>query len=134
MRRHRAVFAVTVATRAEQHDRRQGQPAANRVHHNGAGEIMELGTGQRLDPRLHAEILVPDDAFKKWIDESDDDGGGDQLRVKPRTFGNAARNDGRNRCCKGQQEKELHQLVTILGGELFCADEEMRAVGNPVAY
>ena len=38
------------------------------------GEVMELVTGEGLDPGLHTKMLVPDDAFKERINKSHDDG------------------------------------------------------------
>ena len=43
----RAVLAVAVAARAQQQHGGQADPAAHRMHHHAAGEVMELGAGQR---------------------------------------------------------------------------------------
>ena len=111
--RDRAVLAVAVAARAQQQHGRQREPAAHRVDHDRAGEVMELRAGQRLDPGLHAEALVPGDAFEQRIDQADDDGGGHQLRPEPGALGDAAGNDGRDGGGESQQEEELHQLVAV---------------------
>ena len=74
---------------------------------------MKLFSGQRFDPGLHAEMLVPDNALEKGINQADDDSCCDQLRIKAGAFGNAAGNDGRDGCGKGEQKEELDQLVAI---------------------
>ena len=84
------------------------------MHHDGAGEIVELLAEAGLEPGLDAEGLVPGDAFEEGIDEADEQEGGDQLRTEPGALGDAARNDGGNGGGEGQQEEELGQLVAVL--------------------
>ena len=43
----RAVLAIAAAARAEQQHRGQADPAADRMHHDAAGEVVELRAGQR---------------------------------------------------------------------------------------
>jgi hypothetical protein len=133
MRGDGAILAVAVAARTEQNDGRQGDPAAHRMHHHAAGKVVELFAGQALDPGLHTKVLVPDDTFKERVNEANNNGRCNQLRPKACAFGNAAGDDGRNGGGKGQQEKELHQLIAILGGQHFGADKETGAIGHAIA-
>jgi hypothetical protein len=69
---------------------------------------MKLVAGERGDPALDAEVLVPGDALVQRVDEADDDRGSDQLRPELGALGDAARDDGRNGGRESQQEEELH--------------------------
>ena len=130
---HAAVLAVAVAARAQQQHRRQRDPAAHRVHHHRAGEIVELLAREPLDPALPAEVLVPGHALEERVHEADDDGRGDELRAEARALGNAARDDGRNGRREGQQEEELHQRVAVVQGQVIGSHQEGGAVGHRVA-
>ena len=100
------------------------------MDHDRAGEVVELRAGQRLDPGLDAEALVPGDAFEQRIDQADDDGRGHQLRAEAGALGDAAGDDGRDGGGEGEQEEELHQVVAVAGHQLLGADEEAGAVGH----
>jgi hypothetical protein len=68
---------------------------------------VEFGAGQRLDPGLHAEMLVPGNALEEGVDQAHEHGRGDQLGPELGAFGNAARDDGGNGGGEGQQKKNL---------------------------
>jgi hypothetical protein len=70
---------------------------------------------------------------KNGIDEGDDHESRRQLRIEFGALGDAARNDRRDGCRKGQQEEELGQLVTVLLQQGVGAMEEIDAVGDAVA-
>ena len=133
MRRHQPVFAVAVAARTQQQHSRQRQPTTHGVHHHRACKIMELFSGQRFDPGLYAEMLIPDNALEEGVDQPDDHCRGDQLGVKTGTLGNAARDDGRNGRRKSQQKEKLHQLIAVFGCQLFGAHKKVAAIGHAVA-
>ena len=94
---------------------------------------MEFIARGGFDPGLHAKLLVPNDALKEGINQAHNHGRGQQLRVKARPLGNAARDDGRDGGCKGQQKEKLDQLVAVLGGQLLGPHKKVGAVGHPVA-
>ena len=102
MRRYRAIFAVAVAARAQQHNSAQRNPTAHGMHHDTACEVVKLGPGAGFDPGLHAKILVPGNALKDRVQQPNNHRRGHQLGPEPGTLGNAARNNRRNRCSKGQ--------------------------------
>ena len=102
MCRNFAVFTVTVVTRTQQNDRRQSDPAAHGVDHHRARKVMELIARERLDPGLHAKVLVPDNALKEGVDKAHDHCCGDQLWPELGPLGNAPRNDGGYGGGKGQ--------------------------------
>ena len=128
-----AVLVVAAAPRTEQDHGGQPDPAADRVHHDGAGEIMELFAEAGLEPGLDAVSLVPGDALEEGVDEADQQEGGGQLRAEARALGDAAGNDGRDRRGEGQQEKELGQLEAAFLHQGFGAGKEIHAVGDAVA-
>ncbi|EOA06267.1 hypothetical protein HFRIS_003398 [Herbaspirillum frisingense GSF30] len=103
----RAFLAVAAAARTQQQHGGQGDPAADGVDHDGTGEVVEFGAEGGCQPGLYAEVLVPGDALEEGIDQADQYGGGQQLRVEFGAFGDAARDDGRNGGGEGQQEEEL---------------------------
>ena len=133
VRRHGAVFTVTVGARAQQQHGQQRQPAADRMHHHAACKVMEFGAGQLLDPALHAKLLVPHNPFKQRVDATHDHRGGDQLRPELGALGNAARDDGRYGSGEGQQKEKLDQLVAVLGGQLLGADQQAGAISHAIA-
>ena len=49
----------------------ESYPAAECVHDDAAGEIVELGAEKILQPSLEAEPPVPRDAFEQRIDDCD---------------------------------------------------------------
>jgi hypothetical protein len=51
---------------------------------------MELVSGERLDPGLKTEMLVPGNAFKEGVNKSDDDGGCDELGPEFGSLGTTA--------------------------------------------
>ncbi|MDP1602630.1 MAG: hypothetical protein Q8M03_05140, partial [Legionella sp.] len=56
-------------------------PAAERMHHDGAGEILERRAQLRVEEAfLQAEIAVPIDAFEQRIEEADQGRGRRRLR------------------------------------------------------
>ena len=95
---------------------------------------MELCAGYRLDPGLNAEMLVPGNALKKRVDKTHNHGGRNQLRVKTRALGNAARNDGGDGGRKCQQKEKLDQLIAVFSGQLFSPDKKVRAISHAVTY
>ena len=50
---------------AEQDNGHERDPAADGVHDHRTGEVVKLFAEARLDPGLHAELLVPGDAFEE---------------------------------------------------------------------
>ena len=104
------------------------------MHHDRTGEVMKFFARQRLDPGLHAKMLVPGDALEEGVDKAHNGGGCQQLGPKLCTFGNAARHDGGNGCGKRQQEEELDQSVSTVHCQGFCADKEVGAIGNAIAH
>ena len=91
------------------------------------------------EPVLNAKIAVPDNAFKEGIDQPDNDRGGQHLRPEFGALGNAARDDRRNRCCKGRQKEEFDQCKALQregrigAAEIGGAHEEGHAIGDPIA-
>ena len=85
----------------------QRNPSAHRMNHHRAREIVELVAGQMLDPGLDAEMLVPGNSFKEWVNKPNDHGSCQQLWPEAGAFRNAAGDDGRDGCGKRQQEEEL---------------------------
>ena len=81
------------------------------MDNNRPGKIMKRRTKGGFDQVLKPEVIVPDHAFEQWIENPDQNGSSEKLRIKPRAFGNAARNDGRNGRSKGQQEEELNKVI-----------------------
>src|SRR5665647_3224269 len=107
------------------------------MHHHGAGEIMKFGAGERLDPGLHAKMVVPDNALKKWVDKADDDGCCNQLGIKARTFCDTTRDNGRNGRRKRQQKEEPDEFVAVFNGQFLGSDKEVGAISHavtPVSY
>jgi hypothetical protein len=94
------------------------------MHHDRSGKVVELLAIGRLEPGLDAEGLIPGDALEERIDEGDDQEGRRQLRIEPRSLGDAAGNDGRDRRREGQQEEELGQLEAILRASRVSAPEK----------
>ena len=125
-----ALLGVAAAARAEQQHGHQPDPAAHRMHHHRAGEIVELRAERALEPRLDAVVLVPGDAFEERIDEADQQERRGELRVEARALGDAAGDDRRNRGGERQQEEELDELVAVLLRQRLGAGEEVDAVGD----
>ena len=132
MRRHHTVLAVAVVTGAQQDDGWQSDPAAHGVHHHRACKVMELVARDRLDPGLHAKVLVPGNALKEGVNKAHNHRRGDQLGPKLGPLGDAARNDGGNGRRKGQQKEELDQVVAVLGGQLLGPHKEGGAISHAV--
>src|SRR5690606_6515616 len=103
------------------------------MHDHRPGEVVEFRAEAALEPGLDNEGAVPGDALEEGIDEADDEEGGRELRVEARAFGDAARDDGRNRGGEGEQEEELGQAVAVVFGQDFGAAEEVDTVGDAVA-
>ena len=131
--RHQPALAVTTVAWPQQQHRRQRQPAAHGMHHDGAGEVMEARAKALLQPCLHPKVAVPDDALEERIDERHDQQGRAQLRGKARTLGDPAGNDRRDRRGEGQQKEELHQPVAVLGAQGRGRVQKVRPVRQPVA-
>ncbi len=134
MSRHGAVLAVAVGAGAQQDDSRQRDPATDGMHHDGAGKVVKFISRCGLDPGLHAEVLVPGNTFEERVHKADDDSRCDQLRPEFGAFGDSPRNDGGNGGGKRQQEEELHQVVTVLRGQLIRTDKEGGAIGHRIAH
>ena len=130
---HDAVLAVATVTGAEQQYGGQGDPAAHGVDDHRAGKVVELGAKGGLEPGLHTQVLVPGNAFKEGVDETDQHEGGGQLWVELGAFGDAARDDGGDRSGKGQQEEEAGDLVAALLGDFAGAHKKVGAVGDSEA-
>ena len=133
MRRDAAVLGVTAIAGTKKEHGGQRDPAAHRMHHDGAGEIVEGRTKSDRQPVLDAEGLVPGDALEERIDETDEQEGCGQLRIEARALGNAAGDDRRDGRGKGQQEEELGQLIAVLFHQRFNTGKEIDAVGDAVA-
>jgi hypothetical protein len=133
MRRNAAVLLIAPAPRAEQDHGGEANPAADRMHHHRAGEVVELFTEAGFQRGLDAVGLVPGDALEERVDEADQQEGGGELRAEARAFGDAAGDDGRDRRSEGQQEEELGEFIAALLHQGFGAGEEMYAVGDAVA-
>src|SRR4029078_1149472 len=56
-----------------------------------------------------------------------------ELRIETRAFGDAARDDRRNRSSEGEQEKELGELIAALLRQRGAAAEEVDPIGDAVA-
>ena len=103
------------------------------MHDHRTGKVVKFIARGRLDPGLHAKVLVPSDALKEGVHKTDNHSSGDQLGPELGPLGNAARNDGGNGRSKGQQEEKLDQVIAIFGRQLLGTDKEVRAVGHAVA-
>src|SRR5690606_38156308 len=130
---HAAFLAVAAAAGAELQYGHEADPAADSMHDHRPGEVVEFRAEAALEPGLDTEGAVPGDAFEEGIDEADDEEGGGELRVEARTFGDAARDDGRNRGGEGEQEEELGQAVAVVFGQDCGTAEEVDTVGDAVA-
>ncbi|PBJ04381.1 hypothetical protein BSF40_39250 [Pseudomonas sp. ACN5] len=95
---------------------------------------METGAKTLQQPGLQTQVAVPDHAFEERIDECDNQRGCTQLRDKPGALGDSSGNDRGNRRGKGQQEKKLHQSITMVGIEHGRRLHEGHAIRNPIAY
>jgi hypothetical protein len=95
---------------------------------------MKLFTGGGLEPSLHTKVLVPGNAFKEWVNHANDHTRGHELGPELGPLGNAAGNDGGNGRSKCEQEKELDQVVTVLGGQLLCTHKEVCAIGHGITH
>ena len=104
------------------------------MDHHRTCKVVESGAGDRFDPGLYAEVVVPDDALKKGVDEADDHRRGDQLWPEARALGDATGDDCWNGGGKSQQEEELDQLIAIHHGELVGSDEKGGAICHPVSH
>ena len=114
-------------------------PAAERVHDDGAGEILERRAENRIEEvLLQPEVAVPVDAFKQRVEQPDHGGGSHRLGGKPRALGDAAGDDCRHRRCKGAEEEEAHERVALravarrTAGDRRGALQEPNAVGDRV--
>ena len=94
---------------------------------------MKLGAGARLQPGLHAVLVVPHDAFEKRVDKTHQQKRRRQLRAELGALGDAAGHDCRNRRGKCQQEEKLDQFVAAFFHELLRAAEKIDAIGERVA-
>jgi hypothetical protein len=81
-------------------------------------------------PTVNTQAPVPGEPFEKRVDQADDDGGGNQLRPELGALGDAARDDGRNRGGKSQQEEELDHFIAIPGRQLLVRGD----AGNTACY
>ena len=133
MRRDAALLRVAAAARTEHQHGDEPDPAADRVHDDAPGEVVELLAERALEPRLNAEVLVPGDALEERVDEAHQQERRRELRVEPRALGDAAGDDRGDRRGEGEQEEELDELVAALLGERLRAGEEIDAVGDRVA-
>ena len=104
------------------------------MHNHAACKVMKFSPGLRLDPGLHAEMLVPDNTLKEGVNKTDDDSRCNQLRPKACPFGNAARDDGGNGGSKRQQKEELHQFIAVPSHQGFGANKKAGAIGDGVAH
>src|SRR5690606_11656080 len=127
---HHTAITVAATTGTQQHNCGKGYPATDGVNHHGAGKVVKRSTKAVFQPALEAVVTVPDHAFKERIYESYRQSRSNQNRVELCTFGNTTGHNGRNRRSKGQQEEELHQVVTIIRYQFAGAAEEVRPIGN----
>ncbi len=67
---HLAVAVAPISCTQNQYGR-QGDPAAHRVHYNGAGKVVEGCTKLVLQPALETIVAVPDQPLKEGIDKGD---------------------------------------------------------------
>ena len=133
MRRDAALLRVAAAPRAEHQHGDEADPAADRVHDDAPGEVVELRAERGLEPRLDAVVLVPGDALEERIDEADEQERRGELRVEPRALGDAAGDDRGDRRGEREQEEELDELEAALLRKRLGAGEEIDAVGDRVA-
>src|SRR6185436_11757894 len=82
MRRHLPILRIPAAPGAEQQDRHQPDPAAERVDDDAAREIVEFLTERLLEPRLDTVVLVPRDTLEERVQEADQHERRDQLRIE----------------------------------------------------
>ncbi len=102
----------------------EAEPASNRVYNHGTCKVVELLAKRTLHPGLNAKALVPGNAFKKRIHQPDQNRSGEQLRAEAGALRNPSRHDRRNRRRKSQEEKELHQFISVLLRQRFCSHHE----------
>src|SRR5207342_2598969 len=108
----------------------QAYPPTHGVNDDRPGKIMEGRAKSRLKPTLNAEITVPCNALKEWIEEAYQQERSGQLRIEFRAFGDAARYDCGNGGCEGQQKKELHELISAFRREIFRTRKEVHPIGD----
>ncbi len=130
---HAPIGTIAATARPEQEDCRQRDPAAHRVHHNRASEVMKWCTEPGFDQTLHPKIAVPGNALEERVDQTHKDQRGQQLRVELGALGDTTGDDGRDCGRKGEQEEELDQLITVLLLQCWRAGEKINAVGDPKA-
>ena len=129
-------------TCAQQQDGGKSDPATDGMHHHRPGEVVKVLAEQALYPILPTQASAPGHAFENGVDQSNQDGRGDQLRPKLGSLGNAARNNGGNGCGKGGQEEELHQIIATrsktapadLAGNHTGAGQECDAIGHGITH
>ncbi len=90
---------------------------------------METGAEGFFQPGLEAVVAVPDHAFEEGIHKRNRQAGCNQDRIELGPLGNTTGNNRRNRCGKGQQEEELHQLIAVVVHQLIRAGKEVGSVG-----
>ena len=70
-----AFFVIATTPCTQQQHRRQGNPSTHSMDDDRTGEVVELFGESGFEPGLHAEMLIPRDAFKEGVDQPDQHGG-----------------------------------------------------------
>ena len=102
------------------------------MNHHGTGKVVEGGAEFTLQPLLKTEAVVPGDALKQGVDQTDDEEGADQHGVETGAFGDTTTDDGRNSRSKGQQEEELGEIEAVIGHQSMGAGHEALTIGQIV--
>ena len=133
-RTDRTAAIVASDAGAEQEHGCQRRPAAEGVHDDRAGEIVEGRAEHRIEEViLQAVVLVPDDAFEQRIDQPDHQRRRHTLRHEFGALGDAAGNDRGNGGGERARKKNLTSVITLLGADRLSAREKRHAVSDCVA-
>jgi hypothetical protein len=77
--------------------------------------------------------LPPDQSFEEGIHHAHENSGGHGLRPELGALCNTPGNDCGNRCGKGQQKKEMHQLVPLfVRNQSFCRLIKINSISNRI--
>ncbi len=128
---------VALQTCAEQHNRRQRQPAADGVHHHGAGIVVKRRTeGVRQPPACARQCVrktSPERAFDQRINQPDKNTARQRVGPELRTLGDSAGNDGGNAGCKAEQQEKLHIGKTVIHRQRFNRNQKRNTASNRIA-
>ena len=136
-RRRRADRTATIITSdagAELANRCKCRPAAEGVHDDRPGEVLEGRAENGCEQTvLESKVLVPEDPLDQRVGETDHECRCRALRRKARALRDAAGNDCRNSSRKRCEEEELHEIESLGAADRFCVTEEINAIRDCVA-